>query len=45
MQRLYWNSRYRWWLYLTLSIGFLAAHISHAAIVFTSLDFHGPLLT
>ena len=37
MQRLYWNSRYRWWLYLTLSIGFLAAHISHAAIVFTRM--------
>ena len=37
MQRLFWPSPYRWWLYLTLSIGFLAVHISHAAIVFTRL--------
>jgi len=37
MQPLYWQSPYRWWLYLTLSIGFLAAHISHAAIVFGRL--------
>jgi hypothetical protein len=37
MQRLYWHSPYRWWLYLILSIGFIATHISHAAIVFNRL--------
>ena len=34
MQRLFWRSPYRWWVFLFLSLGFLAAHISHAAIVF-----------
>jgi hypothetical protein len=34
MQRLFWRSPYRWWVFLILSLGFLAAHISHAAIVF-----------
>ena len=37
MQRLHWPSPYRWWFYLTLSIGFLGAHIGHAAIVFARL--------
>ena len=37
MQRLHWPSPYRWWFYLVLSIGFLAAHIAHATIVFTRL--------
>ena len=37
MQRLHWQSPYRWWLYLVLSIAFLTAHISHAAIVFARL--------
>lgn len=37
MQRLHWQSPYRWWLYLTLSLCFLAAHISHVAIVFARL--------
>jgi hypothetical protein len=39
MQRLYWRSPYRWWMYLTLSLGFLVVHISHAAIVFNRV-FH-----
>lgn len=37
MQRLHWQSPYRWWFYLILSIGFATAHIAHAAIVFTRL--------
>jgi hypothetical protein len=35
MQRLHWQSPYRWWLYLILSMAFLSAHISHASLVFT----------
>jgi len=37
MRRLFWQSPYSWWFYLILSIGFLAAHISHVAIVFNRL--------
>ena len=33
-RRLYWGHFYRWWMYLLLSGGFLAAHISHAALVY-----------
>lgn len=39
MRRLYWQSPYSWWYYLVLSIGFLLAHIAHAAIVFTRLPY------
>jgi hypothetical protein len=34
MQRLFWQSPYRWWVFLILSAGFLCAHVGHAAIVF-----------
>lgn len=34
MRRLHWPSRYRWWYYVVLSIGFLGVHIGHVAIVF-----------
>jgi hypothetical protein len=34
MQRLQWASPYRWWFYLMLSVGFVAAHVTHAFIVF-----------
>ena len=33
-QRLFWGHFYRWWMYLFLCVGFLAAHITHAAIVY-----------
>ncbi len=32
-QRLFWGKRYRWWMYLLACIGFLAAHVGHAAFV------------
>ena len=32
-QRLFWGQFYRWWMYLLACIGFLAAHIGHAAFV------------
>ncbi len=32
-RRLFWCSRYRWWMYLLACIGFLAAHVGHAAFV------------
>lgn len=38
MQRLYFQTFYKWWVYLILSIGFLAVHITHTAIVFTRLS-------
>jgi hypothetical protein len=34
MQRLHWVSPYRWWFYLVLSVSFVAAHVTHAVIVF-----------
>jgi hypothetical protein len=34
MQRLHWQSPYRWWFYLVLSACFIAAHFTHAIIVF-----------
>ena len=34
MRRLFWPSPYRWWVFIVLALGFLAAHISHAFIVF-----------
>jgi hypothetical protein len=40
MQRLHWESPYRWWFYLVLSIGFVLAHVSHAAIGFQRFS-HG----
>ena len=33
-QRLFWGHAYRWWMYLVVSIGFLAAHISHTVLVY-----------
>ncbi len=33
-RQLFWGSFYRWWMYAALAIAFLAAHISHAALVF-----------
>ncbi len=32
-QRLFWGTRYRWWMYLLVCIGFLMAHVGHAAFV------------
>lgn len=32
---LFWPSPYRWWLYLALACGFVAAHVAHANIVYT----------
>jgi hypothetical protein len=34
MQRLYCGSSYRWWFYLLLAVGFVAAHVTHAVIVY-----------
>lgn len=33
-RRLFWGTFYRWWMYALLSISFLAAHVSHTALVF-----------
>lgn len=32
-QRLFWGHFYRWWMYLLVCVGFLAAHITHGAFV------------
>ncbi len=32
-RRLFWGRAYRWWMYLLVAAGFLAAHITHAAWV------------
>jgi len=34
-ERLFWGHFYRWWMYLLVCVGFLAAHITHAALVYT----------
>lgn len=33
-RRLFWGDFYRWWMYAVLTAAFLAAHISHTALVF-----------
>jgi hypothetical protein len=33
-QRLYWGRFYRWWMFLVPAVGFVAAHVSHAALVY-----------
>ena len=33
-QRLFWGQFYRWWMYLLICAGFLAAHITHGALVY-----------
>ena len=33
-KRLFWGHFYRWWMYLYLCVGFLAAHITHGAFVY-----------
>lgn len=33
-QRLFWGRAYRWWMYLLLVSGFLAAHVLHAALIY-----------
>ncbi|MEO5629015.1 MAG: hypothetical protein ABIQ62_04500 [Thermomonas sp.] len=33
-KRLFWGNFYRWWMYLFVCGGFLAAHLSHAALVY-----------
>ena len=33
-KRLFWGHFYRWWMYLLLCVGFLAAHITHGAFVY-----------
>jgi hypothetical protein len=33
-KRLFWGNFYRWWMYLLVCAAFLAAHITHAAIVY-----------
>ncbi len=32
-QRFFWGHFYRWWMYLLVCLGFLAAHIAHAVFV------------
>lgn len=32
--RLFWGQFYRWWMYLILCVGFLAAHITHVLLVY-----------
>ena len=33
-RQLFWGAFYRWWMYLLLSLAFLATHISHTALVY-----------
>jgi hypothetical protein len=33
-RRLFWGRGYRWWMYVPLSVTFLAAHVAHVALVF-----------
>lgn len=33
-RRLFWGRFYRWWMYAMLAVAFLAAHVSHTALVF-----------
>jgi hypothetical protein len=33
-QRLYWGNLYQWWFYLLPATIFLAAHISHTALIY-----------
>jgi len=33
-RHLFWGAFYRWWMYLLLALAFLAAHISHTALVY-----------
>ena len=33
-KRLFWGHFYRWWMYLCLCVDFLAAHITHGALVY-----------
>lgn len=33
-RQLFWGAFYRWWMYLLLALVFLAAHVSHTAIVY-----------
>jgi hypothetical protein len=33
-QSLYFGNFYRWWMYLCISLGFLAAHITHTSIIY-----------
>lgn len=33
-RRLFWGAFYRWWMYLALAMAFLAAHVSHAVLVY-----------
>jgi hypothetical protein len=32
--RLFWETFFRWWMYLALCIAFLAAHITHTLLVY-----------
>jgi hypothetical protein len=33
-QRLFWGRFYRWWMFLIPACGFVAVHVSHAALVY-----------
>lgn len=33
-RHLFWGTFYRWWMYLALALAFLAAHVSHTAMVY-----------
>lgn len=33
-RQLFWGRFYRWWMYVMVSSGFLAAHIAHTALVY-----------
>jgi hypothetical protein len=37
-QRLYWGDFYRWWMYLIPTGIFMAAHVSHAVLVYLRLN-------
>ena len=33
-RQLFWGHFYRWWMYVVVSCGFIAAHIAHTALVY-----------
>jgi hypothetical protein len=40
-RRLFWGGFYRWWMYLVLSLAFLAAHVTHTFIVYARNFWNG----
>lgn len=33
-RRVFWGRLYRWWMYATLALAFLAVHVTHTALIF-----------